>query len=136
MSEFSIGIRNYAGIPVVDLIGEIDGGTLSAVEKIFKDLLSAGHFNAMVNVKRSTWHNATAVEALERTAQLFQNHYGCLDIIAEPDQIDALRSVVANLPSHLLRFCTSEGQALMQIRRLPMTSAGYVTPMSARISQS
>jgi len=133
-SDFSIALRNYAGVPVVELVGEINKRTLSTLNDILGKLAKAGHYNVMINLKRAVWDNLTVLASLEKVAKLFQAHYGNLDVIAEARQIAGL--LESKPLAHLLRFCTSEGQALTRIKRLPAPSAGDVTPMPARLTES
>ncbi|MDH7482878.1 MAG: hypothetical protein QHH26_13020 [Armatimonadota bacterium] len=132
-SEFSIALRNYAGVPVVDLVGDINKQTLSKLEDILNKLIRAGHFHVMINLKRAVWQNTNSLSPLAKMARVFQAHYGNLNLIAENNQIDGLLRVksIANL----FRFCTSEGQALTRIRKIPGPTATGVKPSSARLAE-
>ncbi len=131
--EFSIALRNYAGIPVVDLAGEINRDTLRKVEKTLERLVHAGHYNVMINLKRAACRNLTNLASLGRIAKLFRSHHGNLDLIAETQEITRL--LQQKTLSHLFRFCTSEGQALTRIRGIPGPSASCVKPTSARLAE-
>jgi hypothetical protein len=133
-SEFSIALRNYAGIPVVDLVGQINKRTLAMLEDILGKLIRAGHYNVMINLKRAASQNLSILKPLEQIAKLFHSHYGNLDLIGEAAQIDGLLGLKP--PANLFRFCTSEGQALTRIRKLPAASACGVTSTSARLAES
>lgn len=50
-SEFSITLRNYAGVPVLDLAGEINKNTLGTVEEMVERLVSAGHYHVMIDLR-------------------------------------------------------------------------------------
>jgi len=131
-SEFSISLRNYAGVPVVELIGEVNKSTLSALNEILDKLAQAGHYNVMLNVKRAVWDGLGSLEPLQKAANIFKKHYGNVEVIAECDQIDKIRKMAGSF----FRYCTSEGQALTRIMRLPEPSAGGVKPTSARLMES
>jgi len=133
-AEFSIALRNYAGVPVVELVGEINKKTLTALSDILGKLARAGHYNVMINLKRAAWQNLAALTSLEKIAKLFQSHYGNVDVIAEAEQIKGFCR--SKLSQNLFRFFTSEGQALTRIKRLPAPSVGVVTPTSARLTDS
>ena len=133
-SDFSIALRNYAGVPVVELVGEIDKTILSKVEDILGKLVCAGHYNVMINLKRAVCKNLTVLSSLEEIARILKTHYGDLDIIAELDQINGFRR--SGSLAKLFRCCTSEGQALRRIRKLPAPSAGGAISMSARLADS
>ena len=133
-SDFSIALRNYAGVPVVELVGEINQKTLATLEDILGRLMQAGHYNVMINLKRAVWQSLNALTSLEKAAKLFRTHYGHLDIIAETEQIDKLLG--STKLANLFRFCTSEGQALTRIKKVPVTSTGGVRPTSARLAKS
>ncbi|MDI6828404.1 MAG: hypothetical protein QME62_07980 [Armatimonadota bacterium] len=132
-SEFSIALRNYAGVPVVDLVGDINKQTLAKLEDILNKLMHAGHFHVMINLKRAVWQNTNNLNPLAKMARMFQAHYGNLNLIAENDQIDNLLRIkpIANL----FRFCTSEGQALTRIRKIPGPTAAGVNPSRARLAE-
>ena len=135
-SESNIALRNYAGIPVVELVGEINKTMVLNLEDILGKLVRAGHYNVMLNMKRAGWQNLNALKTLEKLAKTLQKHYGNLDVIAEMEQINLIRGNAPASMSNLLGFCTSEGQALARIRRLPVPSVYDVTPMSARLTES
>ena len=132
-SDFSIALRNYAGVPVVELVGEVNKKTLSTLNDILGRLAKAGHYNVMINLKRAVWDSLTVLASLEKVAELFQAHYGKLDVIAEARQISSL--LESKPLARLLRFCTSEGQALTRIKKLPALSASDVAAMPARLTE-
>ncbi len=133
-SEFSITLRNYAGVPVLDLAGEINKNTLGTLEEMVERLVSAGHYNVMINLKRAAAKSLTNLESLKKTAMLLQSHYGNLDFIAEAEQIAGLLQRSAT--GKLFRFCTSEGQALNRIRKIPGPTASDVRPTPARLAET
>jgi anti-anti-sigma regulatory factor len=130
-SGFSIALRNCAGIPVVELVGEINKKTIATLNDILGKLIRAGHYNVMLNLKRADWQRSATLESLKKIAKMFQVHYGHVDVIAEKEQISGLSKL--RLDS-LFRFCTSEGQALIRIKKLPPQSAMGIVPMPARLS--
>ena len=132
-SEFSITLRNYAGVPVLDLAGEINKNTLGKLEEMVERLVSAGHYNVMINLKRAASQSLTNLESLRKVAQLVQSHYGNLDLIAEAEQIAGL--IQRRTMGKLFRFCTSEGQALTRIRKIPGPTATGVRPTAARFAE-
>lgn len=133
-SEFSITLRNYAGVPVLDLAGEINKNTLGTVEEMVERLVSAGHYHVMINLKRAAAQGLTNLESLKKVAKLVQSHYGNLDLIAETEQIAGL--IQRNTVDRVFRFCTSEGQALTRIRKIPGPTASDVRPTPARLVEA
>ena len=129
-SEFSIALRNYAGVPVVELVGEINRQTIATLNDILGKLVQAGHYNVMLNLKRAAWDNSGTLDALKKAAKLLQTHYGNMDIIVEREQLEKL----AKAPQSLFRLCTSEGQALTRIKKLPAQSLGVLKPTNARLA--
>ena len=132
-SGFSIALRNCAGIPVVELVGEINKKTIATLNDILGKLIRAGHYNVMLNLKRADWQRSATLESLKKIAKMFQVHYGHVDVIAEKEQISGLSKL--RLDS-LFRFCTSEGQALIRIKKLPPQSAMGIVPMPAHLSDN
>ena len=130
-SGFSIALRNCAGIPVVELVGEINKKTIATLNDVLGKLIRAGHYNVMLNLKRADWQRSATLESLKKIARLFQLHYGNVEVIADKEQISGLSKL--RLDS-LFRFCTSEGQALIRIKKLPPQSATGVAPMPAHLS--
>lgn len=129
--DSNIAIRNYAGVPVVELAGDINKKVLAALNDVLSRLASAGHFNVMINVQHAARHNLAGLTSLRKAARLFKAHYGNLDLIVDAEQIFGLGSLES-----LFRICTSEWQALTHIRRLPALSVGIVIPMSAHLAES
>ncbi|MCL6629891.1 MAG: hypothetical protein K6U00_09860 [Armatimonadetes bacterium] len=133
-SDFSIALRNYAGVPVVELVGKVTNTTIASLNQILNRLAQAGHYNVMVNLKRAAWENMKVFSSLEKAAEVFQKHYGYLDVIAEATQIASL--LESHRLSQVLRFCTSEGQALTRIKRIPGPSALDPVAMQAHLAES
>lgn len=133
-TDFSIALRNYAGVPVVELVGEINAATISALNDILGKLVQAGHYDVMVNLKRAAGQDSALLKSLDKVGKLMRTHYGNLNVIAETKQIMGLSS--AGAVGKAVKFCTSEGQALTRIRRLHAASVGGVTPMAAHLSES
>ena len=129
-TEFSVALRNYAGVPVVELVGEINRQTVATLNDILGKLLQAGHYNVMLNLKRAAWDGNGALDSLKKAAKAFQTHYGYVDLIVEREQLDKL----ARIPQSLFRLCTSEGQALTRIKKLPAQSLGVLKPTNARLA--
>ncbi|MHB0913578.1 MAG: hypothetical protein ACYC2Y_09055 [Armatimonadota bacterium] len=135
MDDFAIALRNYSGVPVVEFAGEINRKALSNLEDMLKSLVSAGHCNAMLNVKKATWRSISSLTRLNKIAGLFRSHYGILDIIADETQISAIRSARLRIPA-VVQFCTSERQALARMRKLPEIWADEARAMPAHIARS
>ena len=133
-SDLSITLRNYAGVPVLDLVGEINNKTLGTLEEIVERLVGAGHYNVMINLKRAAAQGLTSLDSLKKVAKLVQSHYGNLDLIAEAEQIAGL--IQRKSMDKLFRFCTSEGQALTLIRRIPRPTASGVRSTPARLMET
>jgi hypothetical protein len=135
-SDFSIALRNYAGVPVVELVGKVNDATVSKLNDILNRLAQAGHYNVMVNLKRAVWdaRNKKIFSSLEKAAEVFQKHYGYLSVIADTGQVASL--LESHRLTQALKFCTSEGQALTRIKRLPGPSVSNPVTMQARIAES
>ena len=128
-SEFDIAINNYAGVPVVELAGEINKRALAALNETLDKLARAGHYNVMINIKRTAWQSLSSLASLKKAAKTFQTHYGRLDLVAEAEQISRLLRPLGNI----VRFCSSEVDALRRIKRLPALSVGAVRPTPAHL---
>jgi len=114
-------------------VGEINKKTIATLNDVLGKLIRAGHYNVMLNLKRADWQRAATLESLKKVAKMFHHHYGNVEVIAEQEQISGLSKL--RLDS-LFRFCTSEGQALIRIKKLPPQSAMGVVPMPARLSET
>lgn len=133
-SSFSIALRNCAGVPVVELVGEVNKKTVAMLNDILGKLVRAGHYNVMLNLKRADWSakaDAT-LGSLKKIAKMFRLHYGNLDVIADKEQISGLSKLRS--ASGGFRFCTSEGQALIRIKKLPPQSAMGIVPLPAHLN--
>lgn len=133
-SQFTIALRNYAGVPVVELAGQVNEKTLMALKDLLSKLIQAGHYNVMLNLKRAIWEKENLFSYLEAVARLFKRHYGNLDIVVEAGQMAELMGS-KSIP-RFLRFCGSEGQALGRIRGLPGASVTDVSSVPARLSET
>lgn len=133
-SDFNIALRNYSGVPVVELAGEINKKTLAMLNDTLIKLAQAGHYNVVLNLKNAAWKNLTALTSLETIAKVFKTHYGNLDVIVDTSQIVELLKLRSL--GRLFRFFTSEVQALTCIKRLPVPSFEGVSAMPAHLVES
>lgn len=125
MADFTIALRNFSGIPVLALAGEIDREAASRLLEMLGQLITAGHYNAVINIKQATWRSPKSFLPLKHVIKLFQSHYGMLDVVADADQMDTLPEFIS--------LCTSESYALMRILRLPELPASNMRPTPARL---
>ena len=132
-SIFSIALRNCAGVPVVELVGEVNKKTIAILNDVLGKLIRAGHYNVMLNLKQADWQRSATLESLKKVARMFQVHYGNVDVIADKEQISGLSKLRLD---RLFRFCTSEGQALIRIKKLPPQSATGIVPLPAHLSET
>jgi hypothetical protein len=114
----------HSGIPVVAIEGEWDETTDSLLRETIGHLARAGHFEIIVNLSRATQMPILEggwLEALDRMAASIQTRYGHLNIVATMDQIEAS---LRRKAQSLVRWATSEEQAICRILGLPVTAAG------------
>jgi hypothetical protein len=129
-----IRIRNCAGVPVVEIVGELNKAALRAIETTISTLASAGHYHIVLNVKKAVAANIQILGRLRRAAESVIRHYGAIDVVAEASQIGQLlplRSV-----ARLFRFCTSENEALRRIKRLSRPPDADEPACSAHITEA
>jgi hypothetical protein len=114
----------YSGIPVVSLEGEWDEAKDTLLTETVNRLARAGHNEIIVNFSRATRLPASErgwMERLEGLAASLHAHYGRLDIVGTVEQVEAcLRRQVRSL----LRWATSEEEALSHIKGVPVPASG------------
>ena len=114
----------YSGIPVVRLEGEWDESTDDLLTETVKRLAGAGHNEIILNFSRLTRVPASErswLEHLEGLAATLRAHYGRLDIVGTVEQVEACLRRQAR---SLLRWATSEEEALSHIKGVPVTLDG------------
>jgi hypothetical protein len=114
--DCDIRIRNCGGVPVVEIVGELNRAALQTVESTIATLASAGHYHIVLNIQRAVAANLKVVETLKDSAERVIKHYGAIDVVAEAGQLRQLLSFDGF--ARLFRFCTSETEALGRIKRL------------------
>ena len=120
MSEDSKGgrlkLRNCTGVPVIDLIGDLNDGAVKALETAIRSLVAAGHYNIVVNLKKTASANLRALRALNKTVSQVRSHYGSVDLVAEAGQIRELLHLGSL--AGMFRLSASEAQAICKIKKL------------------
>lgn len=109
-------IRNHSGIPVVEIVGELNRAAIGAIESSISALASAGHYHIVLNIRKAVAANTKALESLKSSAEAVVKHYGAIDIVGEAGQIGQLLSLDGLAKA--FRFCTSENEALRKIKKL------------------
>ena len=129
-----ISIRNYGGVPVVDVVGELNRSTIRTIESTISMLVSAGHYHIVLNIKKAVAANIRVAEALQGVAKKVLRHYGVIDVVAEAGQISRLLS--NSKVGKLFRFCTTENEALRRIKKLSRPPDSIEPQCSAHIKES
>lgn len=128
-----ISIRNRSGVPVVDVSGELNRGTMKTIESTISTLVSAGHYHVVLNIRKAVAANLRVAEALQGVAKKALKHYGAIDVVAEAGQISRLLS--GSKVGKLFRFCTTENEALLRIKKLTRLPDSNEPQCSAHIKE-
>ena len=130
--DYQIQLRNLGGIPVIEIMGEINRTSLEIIEAMIAALEKAGHYNIVVNIKRALAANFNILSFLSNSVSQIRGHYGNIDLVAETTQI---KQMANDGLAHLFRMCISESQAIGRIKRLlrPPDDVALGTP--ARIME-
>lgn len=129
-----VSIKNLGGVPVLEIVGELNRAAISAIESTIATLVSAGHYHIVLNVKKAATANIQALGRLRKSAKQVIRHHGAIDIVAEAGQIRKLLPVRS--AAQLFRFCTSEVDALRRIKRLNRPPDPSEEGCSAHIKES
>jgi len=132
--DCKISIRNCGGVPVVEIVGELNRAALRAVESTISTLASAGHYHIVLNIERAVAANLRVVEKLQGAAKHVLRHYGAIDVVAQAGQISQLLGL-KNI-GRLFRFCTSENEALRRIKKLARPPDSSEPECSAHIMEA
>lgn len=135
-NQFNIALCNYAGIPVVELAGKINEEAVAVVEETLERLVSAGHYNLMLNLKKAAWEKLSDLTPLKKVVRVLESHYGKLDVIVDQRRIEALYREDSKPLAGLFRFCTSENQAIRRIKKLSGAYFDTVKPTPAHLAES
>lgn len=114
--QCEVSIRNCSGVPVLDIVGNLNKMALGTIESTIGSLVSAGHYHIVLNLKRAAAANVELIERLTESAQSAINHYGAIDVVAEANQLRKL--VTVSGITQLFRLCGSENDALRRIKGL------------------
>jgi hypothetical protein len=128
-----IRLRNCGGVPVIELIGELNEAALGRIESAMRSLAAAGHYHLVVNVRKAVGANLKALNSLRNTIAQIRSHHGMVDLVAEAGQARELRSMESL--SGLLRVNPSEAHAIRKIKRLLRLPDDSVAGTSARLSE-
>lgn len=129
----NLRVRNCGGIPVLEVVGELNTAALKAIESAISTLSSAGHYHIVLNIQKAVAANLKVMECLKDSASRVVKHYGAIDVVGEAGQISQLLGLSGL--AKMLRFCTSENEALRRIKRLTRRPEGNDQGCSARIME-
>ena len=129
-----ISIRNCAGVPVVEIVGELNKAALRAIETTISTLASAGHYHIVLNIKKAVAANIQILGRLRGAAKSVLKHYGAIDVVGEASQIGQLLPLGSI--ARLFRFCTSENEALRRIKKLSRRPESNEPGCSAHITEA
>jgi anti-anti-sigma factor len=127
-----LNIRNSAGVPVIELVGDLNSAALNALETVMRRLVAAGHYNIVLNLKKSANANLKALSSLSKTISQVRSHYGAVDLVAEAGQIRELLRL--GTLAGMFRLSASEAQAICKIKRL-LRSPDEPTGTNARLTE-
>jgi len=113
---FMLKLRNWAGVPIIEAVGDLNETTLSALETAMRKLAAAGHYHIILNLKKAASVNFKALSCLGETVSQIRKRYGGVDLVAEAAQIREMMRL-QDLAG-LFRFSASEGQAVRKIKKL------------------
>jgi anti-anti-sigma factor len=126
-------LRNCGGVPVIDLLGEINGAAVNTLESAIGKLAEAGHYHIIVNLQKAAGANLKALGSLRKTVEQIRKRYGTVDLVAEAGQIrEMLR--LGNLKG-LFRLSSTEAQAIGKIKRLLRLPDDSAAGTSARLTE-
>lgn len=129
----NVKLRNCGGVPVIDLIGELNDAALCKIETAMRSLAAAGHLHLVVNLRKAVGANLKALDSLRNTIAQIRSHHGMVDLVAEAGQVRELRSMESL--SGLLRLNPSEAHAIRKIKRLLRLPDDSVAGTPARITE-
>ncbi len=119
-----LALHLHSGIPVVNVEGEWDETTNGLLTETIRQLACTGHFEIIVNLSHATRMPVLErgwLEALDRLAETIRARCGHLDVVATVEQME---SGLRRRAQSLLRWATSEEQAICRILGLPVTTPG------------
>ncbi|MDO8682705.1 MAG: hypothetical protein Q7N50_04410 [Armatimonadota bacterium] len=128
-----VKLRNWAGVPVIEFVGELNDAALKKLEIAISSLASAGHYHIVLNLKKAANANLKALESLKNTFETIRKRYGIVDLVAEGYQVRELLRM-ENLAG-LFRINASEAQAIRKIKKLLRLPDEPVAGTSARITE-
>ena len=126
-------LRNCGGVPVIELIGELNEATLKRLETVMRTLASAGHYHLVVNLQRAATANLKVLGSLKKTLSHIRRHYGAVDLVAEAGQVRELLKM--EKLAGLFRINSSEAQAIRKIKKLLRLPDDSTAGASARITE-
>jgi len=111
-----IKLRNWAGVPIIEAIGDLNETALSTLEDAVRRLGAAGHYHIILNLKKAARVNFKALDCLGAAISQIRRRHGAVDLVAEAAQIREMMGL-GNLVG-LFRFNASESQAVRKIKKL------------------
>ena len=123
-TEIRLALYLYSGIPIVNLQGEWTMTTERVLTETISALARAGHFDIVVDLTHTTHlplPERSWLERLEQLAASVQARCGRLDIVGTVEQMEAC---LRRQAKSLLRWATSEEEAICRIKGIPVMSTG------------
>jgi hypothetical protein len=128
-----VKLRNFSGVPVIELVGEFNSAAVRTIESVMHKLADAGHYHLVVNVKRAAGVNPKVLASLAGALARIRKSYGMVDLVAEAGQVQDLPRM--RKLAGLFRLNSSEAQAIGKIKRLLRLPDDSVAGTSARITE-
>jgi anti-anti-sigma factor len=130
--NLQVKIKNYTGIPILDIVGELNAAAVNQIANQVQRLVDAGHYHIVFDLKEAAFAGLKGLRAVNEIARGVKRHYGSLYLIADQGQEEELRQLPLGEGA---RICRSVEHAIAKIL------GGYYRPLfgkravSARLEQ-
>jgi len=94
MEEFSVQVRQYNGIKIVDIGGIFDCYTVHKILLEFQKLVRKGNYNLLVNLSHVEFMNIKAIRVLFSIADELRKHKGDMKVCSPPEQVERLFNLI------------------------------------------
>ena len=123
-TQTGLAMYMYSGVPIVRLEGEWDEASDRLLTETVRRLAFAGHCEIIINCSQASHAlllESGILHSLERLAASVRTRCGRLDVVGTVEQIQTYLRQQAN---SLLRWATSEEEALSHIKGIPIVTPG------------
>ncbi|MFH1429614.1 MAG: STAS domain-containing protein [Candidatus Margulisiibacteriota bacterium] len=114
--NLKIKVREEEGIPIIDLVGEIDVYTYPQLNEVINKIISEDHSQIIVNLENVKYIDSTGLGVLASSANKIAPQKGSLHVVCTKPQIKKI-FIVSGLLEKNFKLYDTEQEAINSVSK-------------------